>query len=361
MEALILAGGYGTRLLPITVNKPKHMIKLLGKPILQHIISSLAEQGIKDIIISTNRRFQSISHYFDDGSDFGCEIRYIIENERLGGVKAIKNAAIYSDMKDDFIVVLGDNIISVDYKRLIEFHYKKGSDVTLVLSKVKDCSEYGAVKISSSGRVLDFREKSSNYAGASYASAGIYVFKNSVMESISNEFYDSTGSIFPDLLNKGLKIFGYVNPNKFTDIGKVSSYLEAQTDMLNGKQFLSEKAIFKGELKDGFWIDDNVVVEEGAIVRNSALYGDTVVEKGAVVDGSVVFESRVKSDSTLKSSFLDFGCEIGKGSFVENSVLGENVKLGDYSTLRLAKIYPNLKIIHKSSIQHIEIKTQLQS
>lgn len=360
MEAIILAGGYGTRFLPITANKPKHMICLLGKPILEYVIDQLVKGGINDIIISTNRRFSAINHYFGDGSDFGCGIRYVIENERLGGGNAIKHAAIYSNLKEDFIVVLGDNILLVNYKRLINFHSKKKADVTLVFSKIKESREYGTAKISKSGRVIDFHEKSPElHKNEAYASAGVYIFKNEVLDLLDDEFYDSIGNIFPNLLKHKARIFGYKNNGYFLDVGNANSYFKAQETMLNKVRFVSNKAIISGKLEGNFWIGDNVVIEKDAVVNNSVINEGTFIETGSTVNGSTIFKSQIRSGSTVNRSFIDSYCEIDKYSDIEDSVLGETVYVGEGSLLKDAKIYPGLKILKKSIINEKEIKTHI--
>lgn len=361
MEAVILAGGYGIRFLPITANKPKYMIKLLGKPILEHIVNRLVNGGVDDIIISTNRRFSSIKHYFGDGSNFDCSIRYAIENEPIGGVNSIKNAAICSNINEDFIVMLGDKLIEINYRTLMKFHTDKKSDVTLVLNTSNNTKDSDVVKLSKHGRVLNFEEKPKKLPKFKYyLSAGAYVFKKNALYAIDDtKFYDSLGSVFPDLLSKKLKLFGYINKDDFIDMRSPESYLNAQRTMLKGIKYISEKAAVNCKLGGNFWIGDDVIIGEDSIIENSVINQGSIIEKGSTVAESTIFKSQIKSDSSIIHSFIDSYCDIDKNSSVIGSVLGEGVYVGENSNLKGARIYPGIKILKRSRIDKKEIKMDI--
>jgi len=227
MIALILAGGIGERLRPITNNIPKPMVPVNGKPFLQYHIEELKRAGIKDIILCTGYLSNKIQEYFGDGSKFGVQINYSVEKKPLGTAGAIKNAEKYAN--NTFLVLNGDSYLKLDYNKLINFHKSKKAKLTIALLEIKDTRRYGLVNIDKEGKILSFDEKTNNTKGK-LINGGIYIVEPNILKVIPGLIKVSLEKeIFPKLIKQG-NVYGFVVNNYFIDIGTKESYIKAQKD-----------------------------------------------------------------------------------------------------------------------------------
>jgi len=235
MIALILAGGIGERLRPITNNIPKPMVPVNGKPFLQYHIEELKKAGIKDIILCTCYLSDKIQEYFGDGSKFGVKIKYSVEKTPLGTAGAVKNAEKY--INNTFIVLNGDSYLQLEYNQLINFHKATKAQLTIALLEIKDPGRYGLVDIGKEGKILSFDEKTANPKGK-LINGGVYIIEKGVLKAIPSSVNASLEKeIFPKLIKQG-NVYGFVVNNYFIDIGTKESYMKAQEDF---KELFSEK------------------------------------------------------------------------------------------------------------------------
>jgi D-glycero-alpha-D-manno-heptose-7-phosphate kinase len=235
MKALILAGGFGTRLKEVISDRPKVMAPINGKPFLEYIIQLLRRNGFKEIVISTGYLGDYIKSYFGDGTNFGVKIEYAVEDFPLGTGGALKNAQGY--FKEPFLMVNGDTYLEVDLNRLVSFHDKKKSLATIALAKVNNAGESGLVSLQKSGKIKSFTEKPKSGRGG-LVNAGYYFFSPKIFKYISPKKRLSLEKIiFPKLVSGGL-IHGFPMDASFLDIGKPETYEKAKTYFLNRKEIV---------------------------------------------------------------------------------------------------------------------------
>lgn len=327
MKAVILSGGKGTRLQPLTYTRAKPMIPFLNKPALEHIITKLSKQGFNEIILTTNYRVEQITGYFGDGSKWGVKMRVVHEDEPLGTAGSVKNAAEHLD--ETFAVVQGDNISEIDVRELYHEHKKKDAMVTISLREVEDVSHFGIVEMSGD-RIIRFKEKPKRSETFSkLANAGIYMLEPEVLDMIPLSFYDFSKNLFPKMLEQGKKICGIVSHDFWRDIGRPEDYLEATHHFL-GKQNL---------------IDKNCKISSSEMTES--VVGKGCAIDGASVRGSVMFENtKIGRGSKLKDCIIGSDCMVGENVDIwPGAVIGDNVRIGNNAVLKgNARIGPNIDV-----------------
>lgn len=246
MQAVILAGGFGTRLYPLTKDVPKPMVKIIGKPILEFIVMRLKECGITEMMFLVKHMAEQISDYFGTGEKWGVKIKYVIEDEPLGTAGAVKNAEKF--ITEDFLVVSGDVFSTIDYDPIIACHQKNKSALgTIVLTRVEDPSKFGLVEINEQNQVTHFIEKPKDIepdanGGAStfLINTGIYVFKKEVLNYIPMGKYDFARDLFPKVIDK---LYGEVTASYWNDIGTLDAYYKTNLRVIESRdkfEFLFE-------------------------------------------------------------------------------------------------------------------------
>ncbi len=237
MKAMILAAGEGTRLRPLTLERPKSMLPIAGKPLLEHIIDLLKYHGIGEIAINLSYKPQAVIDHFGDGRRFGVEITYSLENPLLGTAGAVKKLQPYFD--DTFVVVYGDLLTDLDLTSLAEYHRARGGLVTVALYRVENPSACGLVDLNRSGRILRFVEKPPpEEVFTDLANAGVYVVEPEVIDHIPpNTFYDFGQDLFPLLLARGVPVYGYPIEDYLIDIGTLEKYERAQREWSQGARY----------------------------------------------------------------------------------------------------------------------------
>lgn len=219
MQAVIMAGGYGTRLRPLTNRIPKPMVPIIDKPLIGYLVEHLREQGIKDIILTLGYKPEVILDYLGDGKRYGVNIRYVIEREPLGTAGGVKNV---SDMLEDtFLVLSGDAFTNIEVDAMLDYHYVKGGLLTMAVKKMDDVKEYGVVKLNENNKVVDFVEKPL-VSREKCVNTGIYILEPEVLDIIpNNEKYDFARDLFPRIIDN---MYGYEMQGYWSDIGTLSSY-----------------------------------------------------------------------------------------------------------------------------------------
>ena len=346
MQALILAGGKGTRLRPLTVYTPKPIVPFLNRPFLLYQIEILKRAGIENITLSLSYQPDKIEQIMGDGTDFGVNLRFITEPNPLGTGGAYKFAA--DDVNDTMIVFNGDILTDLDISKVIEFHKAKKSAATIVLAPVENPAAYGLVETDADGKVLRFREKPKpeelSELTVNTINAGIYILEPEVLDLIpKGANYSFEYNVFPDLLAREKAFYAYVlQDNYWRDIGNPASYLQGHHDFLSGKikNFNLEKSV-KADISHTATVDKNSFVEEDCIIKSNAKIINSVIGKGvyieekAVVENSIIWaHTRISSGAEIRNAVIGRSCYIGKNSIVsEGAVLGDKTSLTDYTKI----------------------------
>jgi len=363
MRAVVMAGGEGTRLRPLTVNRPKPMVPVVNRPVMEHIVGLLKHHGIKEITATLHYLPDVIQDYFRDGRDFGVEMKYTVEVTPLGTAGSVRQAS--ADLTDTFLVISGDALTDMDLTDLLRFHKEKGAVATLALTRVENPLEFGVVITDGAGRIVRFLEKPSwSEVFSDTINTGIYVLEPEVFELMEpGRAYDFSKDIFPKLLAAGRPMYGYISRDYWCDIGSLDQCLQAQEDCLAGKVRVS---IPGEEVRRGIWIGRDVsidptaqltgpvVIGDGAVIRRGARIGEftaigpnTVVDKDAEVKRSVAMgQVYVGRGADIRATLLARGASVGQRASVgQGAVIGDDTQVGEGATIKPGvKLWPNKTI-----------------
>jgi len=344
MQALILAGGKGTRLRPLTVYTPKPIVPFLNRPFLLYQLEILRRAGIEDITLSLSYQPDKIEQILGDGLDYGVNLKFITEPSPMGTGGAYKFAA--EDIRETTVVFNGDILTDLDVSKVIDFHRAKKSTATIVLAPVENPSAYGLVETDADGRVLRFREKPKPEELADLKTntinAGIYILEPEVLDLIpEGENHSFEYNVFPDLLTNRKAFYAYIlEENYWRDIGNPESYLQGHHDFLAGriKGFELEKS-GKAEISHTAIVDKTSFVEDECIIKpnarviNSVIGRGVLVEEKAIIENSVVWShTRISASAEIHDSIIGRSCHIGKNAAVTGgAVLGDKTSLTDYT------------------------------
>ncbi|MGI8641876.1 MAG: sugar phosphate nucleotidyltransferase [Pyrinomonadaceae bacterium] len=344
MQALILAGGKGTRLRPLTVYTPKPVVPLLNRPFLLYQIEILRRAGIKDITLSLSYQPDKIEQLLGYSLDGGVNLQYITEPSPMGTGGAYKFAA--DEIRETTVVFNGDVLTDADISKIIEFHRQKKAEATIVLTPVENPAAYGLVETDEENRVLRFLEKPKpeelTNLTTNNINAGIYILEPGILDIIpKGENYSFEYNVFPALLNQQKSFYAYIlQDNYWRDIGTPSSYLTAHHDFLSNqiKGFKVEKQN-NSEIATAAFVDKNSIVGENCIIKPNAKVINSVIGEGvhieekAVIENSVVWaHTRISSAAHIKDAVIGRGCYIGRNVTVgAGAVLGDKTSLTDYT------------------------------
>src|SRR5687768_1616049 len=235
MKAVIMAGGFGTRLRPLTSNVPKPMAPMVNRPMMYHIVEILKALGIRDITSLLYYSPEAITGYFGDGSAFGVTMRYVQAEADFGTAGSVRNAAEFLDER--FIIISGDVLTDIDLAKAIAYHESKGSKATIVLTRVPDPLAFGVVMTNDEGRITRFLEKPQwGEVFSDTINTGIYILEPEVLDLIPfKKDFDFSKDLFPHMLREGMGLFGYIAEGYWRDIGNLNEYQTAHLDVLRGK------------------------------------------------------------------------------------------------------------------------------
>jgi mannose-1-phosphate guanylyltransferase/phosphomannomutase len=256
MKAIVMAGGIGSRLFPMTKDCPKPLLPVVNKPVLAHILDLLKYHHITDVIITVQYLADHIRAYFGNGRHLGMKLRYVVEETPLGTAGGVKNAEPYLD-DEPFLVISGDIITDLDLSRLLQFHHRKQALATLALKGVADPRQYGLVVADDSGRIHQYLEKPNGAKGKTHSiNTGVYILEPDILALMKpNTAYDFSRDIFPYLLRRNAPFFGHLSGAYWCDMGTIPGYRQVIADVLRGKV----SAINLGpENNDGIWLGHNV-------------------------------------------------------------------------------------------------------
>src|SRR5919199_264909 len=360
MKAVIMAGGKGTRLRPLTSKQPKPMVPIVNTPCMEHIVNLLKRHGFEDVLVTLEFMPEIIQEHFGDGSKWGVNMEYSVEEEPLGTAGSIK--FVEDRLTERFAVISGDALTDADLGKALAFHEERGAEATLLLNQVDDPSEFGIVVVEDDGRVSGFLEKPDEEEVFSHtANTGIYILEPGVLKDIpEGQEYDFAEELFPKLLEEGRPIYGYTTEDYWEDIGNIEQYMGAQKDVLDGKvrgirlpgERLRE-GVYVGrearadedQLEGPVVLGDNVRLSSGAHVGPYSVLGPNVsVEVGASVERSTVAEgSSIGEEAELDGALVGRSCRIeARVRLLEGSALGDGVSVGEEATISPgASVYPD--------------------
>ena len=358
MKAVVMAGGEGSRLRPLTSRRPKPLAPIANKPVMEHIVDLLRKHGVTEIVATIHYLADEIESYFGDGSAFGVALSYVVEDTPLGTAGAVKLAEHL--LRDEpFLVISGDALTDLDLSALVADHRRTGAMATITLKRVPNPLEFGVVITDDQRRITRFLEKPSwGEIFSDTINTGIYVLDPSVFDYMERgKNYDFSRDLFPRMLHETRLVQGFITEDYWTDIGTLQQYQQANYDALNGR---ARVAIPGAEIAPGIWqgedcnvhpearlvapvvLGKNVVVEAGAIVGAESVLGDSaVVAKHARLDRTIAW-----SDTYFGESCSLTGCTLADRNIVkerviigEGSVVGSNCIIGSGAVIR-----PNIKL-----------------
>ena len=369
MKAVILAGGEGVRLRPLTCERPKPMLELLGRPVLEYTLAHLSAHGIDEAYLTLQYLPQKVMEYFGR-EQAGIRLHYALEESPLGTAGCVKQ--LEEQLKETFVVISGDALTDVDLTDALRWHRDHKAAATLVLSKVDAPVEYGIVTLSSDGMVERFQEKPSwSEVFSNLANTGIYILEPSVLELIPPQgFFDFSKDLFPKLMEAGNRISGYVSQGYWCDIGSHEDYLSAQFDLLEGRcglpipgyqtrpgVVIAPSAVIGGDaqIKGPCFIGERCQVMPGAVVGPRAVLGDnSYVDRGASVKNTLAGRNcHLGRQSQLRGAILGDRCRVKAGAEIyEGSVAAEDTVIGAFSRLSPgARVWPGKRVEDFSHIQ----------
>lgn len=356
MKAVIMAGGEGTRLRPLTCNRPKPMVPVVNKPVMEHIIELLKKYGLVDVAVTLQYMPDLIKDYFHDGADFGMNVKYYVEQTPLGTAGSVKNAEDFLD--DTFIVISGDALTDIDLSKAIDFHFKKGSIATLVLKKVDVPLEYGVVVTDSEGTITRFLEKPSwGEVFSDTVNTGIYILSPKVLRYYNrNEMFDFAKDLFPILLKEKMPMFGYVTEDYWCDIGDLNAYIQAHMDILDGKVKVNVPG---NEIREKVWMDEGAEFDENTVVQAPCIIGrGTKIKRNSVIGSySVIGENNIIGErSGIKRSIVWKNCAVDKNVQLRGSVICNKVHLKDNSSAFEQSVIGDETVVKENAIIKPNIK-----
>jgi mannose-1-phosphate guanylyltransferase len=363
MKAVILVGGLGTRLRPLTCNTPKPMIPLINQPFIEYMLGNLRDQGVTEVILAVQYLAGRFREHLGDGSQLGLKLHIVEEAEPLGTAGAVKNVAHLLD--DTAFVFNGDVMTDLDLQAMLAFHKARESKVTISLTPVEDPTAFGLVETEADGRVRRFLEKPRpEDVTTNLINAGTYVIEPDVFKYVPPaQFYMFERGLFPVLLQTGDAMYGYPSQAYWTDIGNPAAYLQVHHDILIGRVRFK----FAGTpIAERVWAEEDVEVEAGAylvgplvlgagvkiasgahVIGPTAIGARCVIGAGALVEGAVLWnDNQIAAGAVLRSCALGHGNRIGeKTHIVDGAIVSDNCSLGDENRLeRGVRIWPGTRL-----------------
>ena len=330
MRAVVLVGGFGTRLRPLTFTTPKPMLPVGHRPIIENLVRMLSTAGVDQVVLALGFKPEPFMSAFPDGTCAGVSLHYAVEPEPLDTGGAIRFAADHAGIDDTFVVVNGDVLTDLDVARLVSFHRDKGAEATIHLTPVEDPSAYGVVELDGDGRVRRFVEKPApGTAPSDLINAGTYVFEPSVLSRIpTGRKVSIERETFPAIVDDG-GLFALSTDDYWIDTGRPDTYRQANFDMLDGRR----RALACAMVADGATVDSSATIEHslvspGATVGGSSSVRDSIVLSGAVIESGVqivdsIVMGRVGSGARITR------CVIGADGVVESGTSLDSMSVPD--------------------------------
>jgi mannose-1-phosphate guanylyltransferase/phosphomannomutase len=364
MKAVVMAGGEGSRLRPLTSRRPKPLAPIANKPVMEHIVDLLRRHGITEIVATLHYLADEIESYFGDGSAFGVSMHYVVEDTPLGTAGAVKLAADILG-SGSFLVISGDALTDLDLSALAADHARSGAAATITLQRVTNPLEFGVVITDDNQRITRFLEKPSwGEIFSDTINTGIYVLEPEVLDYMERgKSYDFSRDIFPRLLHENKLVAGYVATEYWTDIGNLQQYQQANYDALNGKVRVE---IAGSQMTPGVWADEGCNIDPQAhltgplvLGRNVVIGAGAAVGPGTVLGNSTIVARKAEISRTVAWADCYFGesAHVAGATIADRNIVKDHVSVGDGSVIGSgctlgsgAVIRPNLKLWPDKSV-----------
>ncbi|WP_293771591.1 NDP-sugar synthase [uncultured Corynebacterium sp.] len=342
VDAVILVGGRGTRLRPLTIGTPKPMLPTANFPFLQHLLARIKAAGIEHVVLSTSFKAEVFEEYFGDGADLGLEIEYVVEETALGTGGGIRN--VYDKLRHDTVMVFNGDVLSgMDLAGILETHETKDADVTMHLLNVADPRAFGCVPTDSNGQVTAFLEKTED-PPTNQINAGCYIFKRSIIEEIPAERVVSVErETFPQLLQEGKRVFGHVDNSYWRDMGRPDDFVHGSSDIVRG---IAPSPLLEGHTGESY-VDPSAGIAGGVLLLSGTSVGrGSEVGAGSRVEGTVVFDGvTIEPGAVIKDSIIASGAHIGANTKIDGCVIGEGAIIGARCELQDGmRVFPGVVI-----------------
>jgi mannose-1-phosphate guanylyltransferase/phosphomannomutase len=359
VKAVILAGGEGTRLRPLTSNQPKPMLPMVNKPMMEHIVGLLADHGFDDIVVTVAFLANQIRNHFGDGSDFGVRLRYATEETPLGTAGSVRNAS--AELDDTFLVIAGDVLTDIDLTEIVKAHEAANAFGTIALKRVDNPLDFGIVITREDGTIERFLEKPTwGQVFSDTINTGIYVLEPDIFDFIpADQPVDFSGHVFPEVLTRDLPLLGYIADGYWEDVGTLEAYQRAHHDILDGRVRIEISGF---EMAPSVWLGEDADIDPSARVQGPTVIGDNCrVEAGADIREYTVLGTDVvvKHDAFLERAIAHDhvyvgpnarlrGCVVGRSTDLrgharaeEGVVLGDECFVGEHAVINPGvKVYP---------------------
>jgi mannose-1-phosphate guanylyltransferase/phosphomannomutase len=375
MKAVIMAGGFGTRLKPLTINRPKPMVPVANRPIMEHIVNLVRRHGITDLISILYFQPEQIIDHFGDGSDFGVRMRYITADADYGTAGAVRNA---TDLiaGDRILVISGDVLTDFDLRALIREHESRGAEATIALTSVENPLAFGIVIVDrETGRIERFLEKPTwGEVFSDTINTGIYLLESSVLERVPPETnVDFSKDLFPQMLREGAPLHGHIAAGYWRDIGNLNEYRRAHDDLFAGRIDLMPsgegpdqgRADPRGEadavigrevsLEGITLLGHDVRIGRGAILDNVVVGAGSMIGEGAELRDVVLWEGcRIDAGARLNETICASGVRVGQGAMVrENCILSDRTEVGTFAVVGPnVKVWPDKVVEERAVLTH---------
>ena len=345
LEAILLVGGQGTRLRPLTIGTPKPLLPTAGVPFLAHQFAKAADAGITRVVLATSYRADMFAERFGDGAEFGLEITYVHEKEPLGTGGAIRNAALgLRGGPDDPVVIFNGDVLSGhDLAAQLDVHRKADAAVTLHLVEVPDPARFGCVPTDPDGRVTAFLEKTPSPV-TNRINAGCYVFRRSVIDQIPpGRVVSVERETFPGLIAADEVLMGYVDTAYWLDVGTPETFVQGSCDLVLGRL---ATLVLPGQQGESLVLPGAVVAPDARLSGGTVAGAGSVVGSGAQVEASVLFDGvTVGPGASIRRSAVGTGARIGAGVVIDEAVLGDGACVAEGNELRAgARVWPGVEL-----------------
>lgn len=342
VDAVVLVGGRGTRLRPLTINTPKPMLATANFPFLAHLLARIKAAGITHVVMGTSFKAEVFEQHFGDGSELGLEIEYVVEEEALGTGGAIRNVA--SKLRSETVMVFnGDVLASTDLNAVLDTHYTQEADLTMHLVRVPDPRAYGSVPTDTDGNVTAFLEKTED-PPTDQINAGCYVFSRELIDEIpAGRVVSVERETFPHFLETGRKVVGHVDTAYWRDMGKPHDFVHGSADLVRG---IAHSPLLEGKHGEAI-VDESAGIAGGVLLLGGTSVGRGVeIGAGSRIDGSVIFPGvTIEPGVLIRDSIIADGAHIGANAQITGCVIGEGAIIGARCELQDGmRVWPGVNI-----------------
>ena len=342
IDAVILVGGQGTRLRPLTLSAPKPMLPTAGVPFLTHLVTRIRDAGVRHVVLGTSYRAEVFESYFGDGSRLDVELDYVVEDEPLGTGGGIRN--VVPALRGDTVLVFNGDILSgVDLRALLAEHERTAADVTLNLTKVSDPRAFGCVPTGADGRVTAFLEKSPEPV-TDQINAGTYVFRRPVLDTIpTGRPVSVEHETFPGLLAAGARVFGFVDTSYWRDLGRPADFVAGSADLVRG---LAPSSALPGPPGEALVLPGASVDPSARLSGGTCVGANCVIGADAELDGAVLFDgAMIEAGAVVRRSVVGFGATVGPGAVLDDAVVGDRARIGArVELIGGARVWPDVDL-----------------